>query len=483
MAKRKHAKKKFNFKALWITLGVVVVLLVGAVYGYGVYYFSTHFGYYTEINGIDCSLKTVEEVEKIVNRQYEDYELFITGRNGLRLFITGKEIGLEPIRDDQVKQILEQQDPYWWFMPWFTGDGIIASTEKPKVRFTYARIINKLDSFKLFHKDVRVLPVDAYIDFKDSMYVIIPEVMGDTLDQDRTTRLIRDAMYSLATEIDLEEEGCYFSPEIYSDDSEMNETIDLWNKYARFYIIYTFGDGWTEDLTPTVALDWVDIAEDGTGTLNEARLRAWVREFGLKYDTIGKERTFVTATGEVTTVKGGTYGWEVDEKAEFEAIKYAYYNHIGETREPIYVRKGASLGAPGTPDWGDSYIELDLTNQHMYYFQNGEMIFNCPVVTGSLWNGKTSTPDGVWYILEKLSPTVLLGQIMPDGQREYEAPVSYWMRMTWEGHGFHDATWQPWFGGNRYTYAGSHGCINMPFYSARELYSLVSIGTPVVSHF
>jgi len=480
---RKHAKKKFNFKALWITLAIVFVLVAAGLYGYTVNYFTTHFGYNTQINGIDCSLKTVEEVEAIINEPYDNYMLLVTGRNGLRAYITGKEVGLERLSNDQVEKLLEQQDPFLWFMPWFTGETFTATTEKPKVQFKYAGVVNKLNALRLFDEEIRVLPEDAYIDFRNNKYVIVPEIMGDTLDRDRATQLIRDAMYSFTAEIDLEQEGCYFSPTIYSDDPEMNNTINTWNKYACFYIIYTFGDDWTEEVTPPVAMQWVDIAADGTGTLNEARLREWVREFGLKYDTIGKKRTFVTVSGAVAEVEGGTYGWEVDEDAEFEAIKYAYYNHTGETREPIYVRRGAERGAPGTPDWGNSYIELDLTNQCMYYIQDGEVVFECLVVTGSLWKGKTSTPEGTWTILEKLSPTVLLGQIMPDGQREYEAPVSYWMRMTWEGHGFHDATWQPWFGGNRYTYAGSHGCINMPYYAARELYSLVSVGTPVVSHF
>ena len=483
---KKHAKtkeKKFSFKVLWISLGIVFVLVTAAFYGYKVNYFTTHFGYNTEINGIDCSLMTVEEVQEIIDRKYHDYEILITGRDGFRAYITGKEIGIERDYGGQIEKLLEQQDPYRWFIPWLTGESFKATVEQPKIAFKHVGVTNKLKALKLFDEDTRVLPEDAYIDFRNNKYVIVPEIMGNVLDRSRTTQLILDAMYDLTTEIDLEKEGCYSSPEKYSDDPEMNDTINTWNKYACFYIIYTFGDGWTEEVTPPVAMQWVDIAPDGTGTLNEARLREWLREFGLKYDTIGKKRTFMTVSGEVAEVEGGTYGWEVDEKAEFEAIKYAYYNHIGETREPIYVRRGVERGAPGTPDWGNSYIELDLTKQCMYYIQDGEVVFECLVVTGSLLNGKTSTPEGVWTILEKTSPTVLVGNIMPDGFPEYEAPVSYWMRMTWDGHGFHDATWQPWFGGNRYTYAGSHGCINMPYSAAEKLYDLVSLGTPVVSHF
>jgi lipoprotein-anchoring transpeptidase ErfK/SrfK len=56
------------------------------------------------------------------------------------------------------------------------------------------------------------------------------------------------------------------------------------------------------------------------------------------------------------------------------------------------------------------------------------------------------------------------------------------MGVTYSGVGFHDATWQPWFGGDRYTYAGSHGCINMAYYDAQALYSMVWEGIPVILH-
>ena len=48
------------------------------------------------------------------------------------------------------------------------------------------------------------------------------------------------------------------------------------------------------------------------------------------------------------------------------------------------------------------------------------------------------------------------------------------------GIGFHDATWQDYFGGDRYTYAGSHGCINMPYEKAKTLYNNISTGYYVV---
>ena len=57
------------------------------------------------------------------------------------------------------------------------------------------------------------------------------------------------------------------------------------------------------------------------------------------------------------------------------------------------------------------------------------------------------------------------------------------MRVTWRGIGFNDTTWQPAIEGDDYLWNGSHGCINMPYYNAQELYSILQLGTPVVVHY
>ena len=77
-----------------------------------------------------------------------------------------------------------------------------------------------------------------------------------------------------------------------------------------------------------------------------------------------------------------------------------------------------------------------------------------------------------------------MGNIVPEtGKPEYETLVSYWMQVTWEGVGFHDATWQPAFGRQLYWDIGSHGCINMPLDMAGALYGMIYTGMPVVMHY
>ena len=105
------------------------------------------------------------------------------------------------------------------------------------------------------------------------------------------------------------------------------------------------------------------------------------------------------------------------------------------------------------------------------------------VVTGVPIPEKETTL-GVYDILEKSLNKTLVGEDDPvTGKPIYETPVSYWMRVTWSGIGFHDAIWQPAFGGTLYRDGlGSHGCINMPLDKAAALYNVISVGTPVIVH-
>ena len=116
----------------------------------------------------------------------------------------------------------------------------------------------------------------------------------------------------------------------------------------------------------------------------------------------------------------------------------------------------------------------------MWFVQNGAVVFETDVVTGL--KGKNDTPTGIYSLLEKTPNTTLVGRIV-NGKPLYRTPVKYWMRVTWSGIGFHDASWQSSFGGTRYVTNGSHGCINMPPAKAGEFYNMITIGTPVVIHY
>lgn len=122
---------------------------------------------------------------------------------------------------------------------------------------------------------------------------------------------------------------------------------------------------------------------------------------------------------------------------------------------------------------GTTYIEIDIDMQHMWYFQNGKLMVSTPIVTGLKYYRDTTT--GLYEVYNKESPARLVGET-------WDTDVNYWMAVTYDGIGIHDSIWRYdyEYGGDTYTYDGSHGCINTPYYKVEELYELVDIGTPVV---
>ena len=325
-------------------------------------------------------------------------------------------------------------------------------------------------------------PVSAHPQFDGTQFVVEPEQYGTAVDMEVLSQKIAESVSGLVPELDLEEEGCYALPAYTSDSPEVQQACDQMNQYCQARIVYTMSEDVTIDAS--VISGWLTTDDQMQAVIDENAVRAWLEEFGNTYDTVGTTRTFTTPAGKAATVTGGTYGWSINEDTEFDVIINAIKNGENLTREPEYYI-GGTAATHDMPDWGNTYIDVDLSAQHMWYVVDGSVALETDVVTGEPIPEKI-TPEGTYTILEKGLDEVLVGATDPStGQPSYRTPVNYWMRVTWEGVGFHDAIWQSSFGGtrNQIPGVGSHGCINMPLDQAAALYDMVEVGTPVVMHY
>ena len=176
----------------------------------------------------------------------------------------------------------------------------------------------------------------------------------------------------------------------------------------------------------------------------------------------------------------GPYGWKLDVAGESAALTQLIQAGLAEgeqDREPVYAATAASRTAP---DWGTTYVEIDLTGQHVYMFQEGSLVWEAPCVTGNIAKNY-DTPAGIYSLTYKEKDRILRGAKKADGSYEYESHVDYWMPFN-GGIGLHDATWRSKFGGSIYQTSGSHGCINLPPDKAAVLYDLVYKGMPVLCY-
>lgn len=470
LKERKPLGKKPFIIAGSIVGGLILVYLCVAAF------FMSHFLVNTTINGKDFSGKTVADVESYLEEQVDGYQLKLIEQNNETDTIIGSDISLVYVKNDDVKKALEDQRQLLWIASLFSKSNTDITVG---VKYDEKALEEKIQTIKAVTVE-QTEPVSAHPEFDGNSFVVAPETLGTAVDHEVLTAKIKEYISNFEPQLNLLEEKCYDMPKYTSESPEVQAACDTMNQYLKASITYTMDENVVVD--KQLISTWLSYDENMQATFNESAVRDWMREFGSKYDTKGKTRSITTPTGKTAEVSGGTYGWSVDEETETTNLINSIKNGEVVTREPAYEQTAASRSAQ---DWGTTYVEVDLSAQHMWYIVDGSVALETDVVTGLASDPNRATPQGVYSILEMKRNKTLVGETNPaTGKPIYETPVSYWMRVTWTGIGFHDASWQAAFGGTRYqTSAGSHGCINMPVGMAGSLYGMLSVGTPVVMHY
>lgn len=465
--------KKSGKKKAAVIAAIIIGVLILVYAGFAIY-FESHFMFSTKINGTDVSMKSVEQVEAYMEKQVADYELTLKESDGDQEQIDGTDISLKYVRGDELKKLAKQQNNLFWIQSLWKAEKIEAEVGVEYNESALDRLIENLECLK---EENQTASVDAHPEFQTDQFVVVPEVIGTQIDRGIFDNAVKEAINGFRSELDLTEIGCYYAPKYVSDSKEVVEATEAMNSYLGACVTYDFNP-YTEVVDSSVISQWVKVDGEMQVTFDEASVRAYIQSLAEKYNTKGTQRTFVTATGNTVTVSGGGYGWQIDQEAEYNALIANIQNAETVTREPNYSSRAASHEGN---DVGGTYAEVDLTNQVMYFVQNGQVVLQTGVVTGNPNRGN-ATPQGVYSLAYKALNQTLRGTKRPDGTYEYETPVKYWMPFN-GGIGFHDAPWQASFGGSRYQTNGSHGCVNMPTDAAAQLYNLISAGTPVVVHF
>ncbi|MFR7584045.1 MAG: peptidoglycan binding domain-containing protein [Mediterraneibacter gnavus] len=473
--KRRKTGKDGKVKALWITGGVLAVICL--IYVAISVYFMSHFFVNTKINGKNFSGKTASDVEKYLQTNIKDYKLTILENEERQDVISGSEIGLEYRAGTEAEKLLKDQNGFAWPKAFFTEN-----SRKVSVNVSYnEESLNQRISQLSCLQTEQTPAENAKPEFDGNQYVIKPEVYGNAVDKERLTEQVKVHITEFQPQLDMVATKCYAKPKYTEDSKEVQEACDAMNKYVNASITYPMNEPVVVD--KALISQWLQVDGEMKVSLNTEAMKQWFTAFGDKYDTQGTTRTFTTPAGKSATVTGGTYGWSIDEDTELVNLQNSILNGEVVTREPAYYAGGTAAAHSGQ-DWGNTYAEVDMSAQHMWYVQNGQVVLETDVVTGEPIPSKI-TPEGVYSLMWKQRDATLVGDIKPEtGKPEYETDVAYWMQVTSSGVGFHDAIWQTAFGGTLYQIpgTGSHGCINMPLDQAGALFNMIEPGTPVIFH-
>lgn len=449
-----------------------VVVLVGAVGG-GLYWheslkYKTCFLPGTIVDGMDVTGKTAAEVEDAIMEQLKGYKLTINGREDLSESITGEEVGLYAEFDDTLAKAIAAQKPMEWGKYRF-GKSVNEVNTDALIRYNDEMLGEAVDSLSCMDKENMREPQDAKIsDYTSGGYTIIKEDEGTELLEDKVKEAVAAAVMSLAESVDLEEQGCYVSPSITSEDEALKTACETMNKYVGARITYQFGDK-SETLSGDEIHNWLTV--NGTSVrINEGKATEYVKKLAASYDTAYKAKSLKTSYGKTVSITGGSYGYKINQAKEAATLVSLIKNGEQTSREPEYSQKGASRTGN---DYGNTYVEINLTAQHLYFYVKGKLVVQSDFVSGNAAKG-WSTPAGAYSITYKQRNATLKGQ-------GYATPVSYWMPFN-GGIGLHDANWRKTFGGTIYKTNGSHGCVNLPPAVAKTIYENISAGDPVLCY-
>ena len=458
-------RKKKAVMAGVIAAGAAVVL-AGAYTYIGANYRSAFFNG-TVINGIDVSGKSVGEVQDMIARETEGYVLTIQERGGRTESIEGTAIGLRAEFDGSLEGILAEQNPFAWLPAWIQGN----SYEIPAlVVWDEDALSQAIAGLECLDTEKTDQPQNARIsDYTaGSGYFIVEEIQGNAADPEKLDAAVRDAVTSLRSELSLEEAGVYAEPSVTAEDENLKALLAEYNRLAGVTITYTFGDK-TEVLNGETISQW--LSDDGSQvTISEEGAAEYVQTLATKYNTAYRAKSLKTSYGPTVTISRGNYGWRINQGEEKTALMAMIQAGESGEREPVYSQKGASHGEN---DYGDTYVEINLTAQHLFFYKAGKMLVESDFVSGNSSRGWT-TPPGAFPLTYKERNATLKGE-------GYRTPVSYWMPFN-GGIGLHDANWRSEFGGTIYKTNGSHGCINLPPSVAKTIYENISQGDPVLCY-
>lgn len=430
-------------------------------------YFLNHFSFGSVINGINVSGKTVEQADKKITSEINAYTLEVKQRGGVKEKVSSSDVGLKYNSKEKVRKLKDDQNAFMWIFKLFSKDD---SKKLGIVSYDDEKLNNVLDNLYCSKSGNIVEPKNAQLEYTKDGYKIKKEVNGNKVNKESLLANVKKAIEDSQKSVDLEALNCYEKPKYVANSKKVLEAKKLLDKYVGLKITYNSANKKVV-LDGDTIHEWLSTDKNFEVNFDSNKVKKYVKnELGKAYNTYGKTRNFKTSVGKTVKVSGGDYGYLIDTSKETREIIKLIKEGKDTSKKPTYKYTAKSSGEN---DIGNTYVEINLTKQHLWFYKNGSLVTEGNVVTGNINKGH-ATPAGVYRLKYKEKNATLKGD-------NYSTPVSFWMPFN-GGIGIHDANWRSQFGGNIYVSGGSHGCINSPYQLASAIFQNISANTPVVCY-
>ena len=459
--KRKKTKVKKNSDRGLIIVASGLACVLG-IYFLMALYFNSHFFFRTSINSVSISGKSNKSTQELMANKANEYVLTLEERDNQTETISGEAINLKYDFTEAINNILDEQNPFLWIASIFQHKDYDVSEG---VSYDESLLKQAIGNLNVLNDSSTSNPVNAKLNYIDGEYEIVKEDIGNKVKVDELNSKILNNIKNINSTLNLEDEECYENPTYTSESKAVTEAKKTADKYVNAKVTLSV-NGSSEVVDESMISQWITIDDNFNVSLNEDSIREYINQLGDKYDNIGNTKTVTRWSGEeikISTTPGIYY---LDRDTAIADITSSIKSGGTDTKELTFK----------TPTATDEYVlntfvEVDLTNQTVIYYKNGEVITQGNIVTGNLANGN-ATPAGVYKLDWKAKNFTLRGE-------GYATPVNFWMPFN-GGIGLHDASWRGSFGGSIYKTNGSHGCVNMPYDVAKAIYENIEDYTTII---
>lgn len=433
-------------RILYVVGGVVIIYLLGVLL------FWSRFVPGTTVNGIPVGFLTRGDAFVNAVSQTKQQTLTFLRRDGFSEILTYEDLGVIRVSDAQILEI--QRSPWLWFLDFGKAYDFPETYD-----YDEDTVYQAMLGLDCVSSEYQVDPQDAHIGLlSDGSVRFFPATNGSVIEKDRLLTCILESLSSHTDVLDLEALGCYQEIDLSARDQDMK--LDSNVSFSSFML--DMGADVVEEIPESVLDSFVEETEDGQ-VLRYSLVYSYVQSLAVKYDTWNQTQKFKTIDGKILTLshtENDTYlGWklDVDQTANQLCSDLLSKKTSGTA---LWLGKGM---VHEKQDIGDTYVELSIAKQHLWYVKDGEVVLDTDVITGLDSDAKRRTPTGMFKTMDFYEDYTMHGD-------DYTAFSEYFIRLTPNGIGIHDASWKSEFGGGLYKTEGSHGCINTPYEKVKVLY-------------
>ncbi len=441
-----------------IVIGVLIAVFL--VYISGVFVFSQKVYPNTKLSGNQIEMVDKSGLQKVVNELFDKQTIAIKDDVVSNYEPKLSELGASINAKSLAADIEAQQNVLLWPLQIFKSQDYNLTNY---IEIDNGTLNGKLIDAGLLDEKKRQKSKNAKLKFdKDSSeYVITKEVNGNVINDE----FISDLQTAITDgESEFDASKYYIEPKVVSDDLKSDR--DALNKRIKRTIKVNFGNEQYQIPKAQVA-NFIFIDDDGKVDVDNTNLYNYLSDVAGNYSKAqqsGNKRV-------VTTYDVNSAYYAIESALLTDENTAITVDATKKTFNQDKLQK--SVPTSGT------YIEVSISQQYMWLYNDGKLVVKTPIVTGNVAEG-WDTPTGTFSVWNKETDKVLDGATVG---YDYKVPVDYWMAIDYTGVGIHDIDWLTSENAESsrqvYKTDGSHGCINTPDDVMKKVYDNTPIGTPV----